>query len=135
MTARVTPTEVRTLTGEPVSTAMDLPILLATTLVDEQLMGQGMSDATLKNLELLLAGHFALITVENGPLAKKAIDVATEGYHNVYKAGFLSTRFGQQAVVLDTTGKLAEMSDRAQNPNKRNAEFFVVTPNSTSTSW
>jgi hypothetical protein len=135
MAARVINTEVWALTREPTTTDVDLPILLATTLVDEQLVGQGMTAATLKNIELLLAGHFTLITTENGPLAKKMIDVAAEGYHNVYKAGFLSTRFGQQAVVLDTSGKLAEMSDRAQNPNKRNAEFLVVTSNNTDPLW
>jgi hypothetical protein len=111
-------------------------MLLATTLVDEQLMSLGASAATLKNIELLLAGHFVLVTVENGPLAKKSIDVASEGYHDVYKAGFLSTRFGQQAVALDMSGTLAEMSSRAEKPNVRKAEFFVVgTPSDMGTKW
>ena len=127
MTARVTATEVRTITGEPVSTAVDLPMLIATTLVDDNLASSGQSVAALKNIELMLAAHFTLLTVENGPLAKKTIGGDTsEGYHQVYKGGLLSTRFGQQAVAMDTSGVLAELSDRAENPSRKTALFSVV---------
>lgn len=108
-------------------------MLIATTLVDENvvpsapLTGTGtISNATLKFIELMLAAHFTLLTVENGPLAKKMVGDASEGYHHVYKGGFLSTRFGQQAVAMDPTGILAQLSDKSENPGRKSALFTVV---------
>jgi len=121
--------------GEPVSTSVDAQIAIATTLVDDNLVGQGLSEAALKNIELFLSAHFTLLTVENGPLAKKMIGEASEGYHNVYKGGLLSTRFGQQAVMIDTSGVLAELSDRSENPGRKTATLEVVGTTPTTTSW
>lgn len=124
--ARVAAEEVRVIIGEPVSTPVDAQISIATTLVDDNLVGQGLSDPALKSIELFLAAHFVLLTLENGPLAKKMVGAANEGYHNVYKGGLLSTRFGQQAVLIDTSGILAELSDRSENPARKTALFEVV---------
>lgn len=133
--ARVTANEVRAIMGEPVATSVDAQIAIATTLVDDNLVGQGLSDAALKNIELFLSAHFTLLTIENGPLAKKMIGEASEGYHNVYKGGLLSTRFGQQAVMIDTSGILAALSDRSENPGRKTATFEVVGTTPTTTSW
>lgn len=133
--ARVLAAAVQALIAGADSVGYDAAIAVATTLVDDNLLGKGLSTAALTNIELYLAGHFALLSTENGPLAKKAIESAQEGYHNVYKGGFLSTRFGQTACVMDTTGTLSEMSDRAENPQRRSAEFFVVTSTRTPTTW
>lgn len=132
--ARVTATEVRAIMGEPDSAIVDPHISVATVLVDDTLLDQGLSDPTLKNIELYLSAHFALLTLENGPLAKKMVGEANEGYHNVYKGGLASTRFGQQALLLDSTGLLAELSDRAENPQRKTAQFEVVGTPPTS-SW
>lgn len=128
MVARVTESEVRLLTQEPATTDVSLAIMFANTVVDEELSAGGASAATLKNIELLLAAHFVLIQQENGPLAKKMVGEANEGYHDVYKAGFLSTRFGQQAVALDTTNRLSELTSQAENSNRRTALFNVIGP-------
>lgn len=105
-------------------------------MVDENLVGKGLSEVTLTHIELYLAAHFALLSLENGPLAKKMVGEANEGYHNVYGKGLLATRFGQQAILFDTTGTLSEIANRAQNTNRRTALFEVVGNNpATDVQW
>lgn len=123
--ALVTDLEVIAITGEGLSTDCELQISVADTIVTENLSGQGLTPATLKNIELYLAAHFVLLTVENGPLAKKALGEGVEGYHNVYGPGLMSTRFGQMAILLDTTGILAGQAQAAAKP-KLTALFTVV---------
>ena len=124
--SRITDTELRALTQEPVATDCTIAMTTASAVMDGYLADSGMSEALLKAIELYLAGHYLLVSLENGPLAKKSVDFASEGYHDVYKGGLLSTRFGQQAVALDITGALAEMSARADNPNVKPALFGLV---------
>lgn len=129
--ARVAQAEVRDIAGLPdtASAAIVAAIPVASTLVTENLVGQGLSVDTLRSIELFLAAHFATLAWEKGPLAAVQIGEATERYHDIYKAGFSSTRFGQQALLLDKTGILSDMSANASSPMRR-AEFTVIgTPN------
>jgi hypothetical protein len=105
--------------------AAQAAIPVAATLVTENLAGEGLSEATLRSIELYLAAHFTTLAWEKGPLAAVQIGEATERYHDIYKAGFSSTRFGQQALLLDTTGILSDMSANAASPMRR-AEFTVI---------
>lgn len=125
--ARVGQAEVRSIAGLPdqAAPAIITAIPVASTLVTENLVGQGMTDATLKNIELFLAAHFATLSWEKGPLAAVQVGEATERYHDIYKAGFSSTRFGQQALLLDRSGILSDMSANATSPMRR-AEFTVI---------
>ncbi len=123
--ARVTSTVVQGILGEPLTTNVDFAISVATLLVDENLVGVGLSDAALVNIEGYLAAHFQLLTMENGPLARKTIGETSEYYHDVYKAGFGSTRFGQAAMMLDTSGTLSQLAALAEKPMKQ-ALFTVV---------
>lgn len=123
--ARVAATEVKAIAGLPeeAGTAITAAISVAATLVNENITT--LSEATLRSIELFLAAHFATLSWEKGPLASVRIGEAQERYHDIYKGGLAATRFGQQAILLDTTGKLGEMSKSADSPMRR-AEFSVV---------
>lgn len=127
MAARVTTAEVLEITqydttaGGVVATC----ILAANAMVDDQLLGSGHSETMLKYIELFLASHFSVLSIEKGPLASQTVGDATERYHDIYKAGLGATRFGQQAMLLDTTGTLAGSSASAENPQLK-ALFTVV---------
>jgi len=124
--ARVFNEQVLKVTGDPSSVDAEPAIAVANLLVDELLGGQSLTEARLTQIELYLSAHFVSISQRDGPLAAQVLGEATERYFNIYGAGFSSTRFGQQAMILDTSGILAEESSRAQNPGKKDAEFQVI---------
>jgi hypothetical protein len=110
------------------NSAIDAAIAVATVMVDEILVGEGLSANTLKNSELYLASHFATLSAEKGPLAAVSVGEATERYHDIYKEGLNATRFGQQAMVIDPTGKLSAASARATKPMLQALFTVVGTP-------
>ena len=95
-------------------TLLDTFIQTADLLVTEELGSRGLSTNRLTQIELYLAAHFATVTYERGGLQSQRIGF--QGPEDVYKAldkddkGFMSTRFGQQAVSLDSSGRLAALS-------------------------
>lgn len=95
-------------------------------IVNESLLDQGLSEARLKMIALYLAAHFATISEERGALSASTMGESAERFHNVYKEGFKSTRFGQQALALDPTGILAELNFNAENSAKLDALFTVI---------
>jgi hypothetical protein len=123
--SRVTSAEVAAIASLPNEASQTIisAMQVASTLVAENLTG--LSEATLKSIELFLAAHFSTLSWEKGPLAAITIGEATERYHDIYSGGLSATRFGQQAIMLDTTGALSEMSANAAKPMRR-AEFEVV---------
>lgn len=126
---RVTQSEVRSMSGLDVSqsAAVEAAIPVASTLVDEQLASKGLTESTMKSVELLLSCHFALLSAEDGPKSSVRIGEASERYHDIYGPGFKATRFGQQAMVLDTSGTLSALSAKAEKTS-RHAQFRVVDP-------
>lgn len=91
-------------------------------LVDEELGASGLSEDRLKYIELNLAAHFAALAVERGGFTYQKIGNSEEGYAtDRTQVRFSSTRFGQSAVAMDSTGNLQRMD----NP-KGTAEFRVV---------
>jgi hypothetical protein len=127
---RVSQEEVRNFTGYPSTDDASQAIAIASLIVDENLVsGVTLTDATRKQIELLLSCHFMAVSKEKGPLAAESIggnSGASERYHNIYAAGLRSTKFGVQAILLDTSGTLALMTDKVENPNRRKALFTVV---------
>ena len=127
MAERVIDEEVRKVLGD-VNYDTQMGIETAHILVDEQLLGKGLSAPMLRQIELYLAAHFASIMYTDGTLATQEVGEARERYHNIYKQGLQSTRYGQQAILLDTTGTLADLSAATESPRLR-AEFQVVGAN------
>lgn len=128
MAARVTRSEIITMAQLDASlgTVADVAKSIATVIVDERVAVLGVhSENALRNIELFLACHFATLSAEKGPKASETIGEATERFHDIYGAGLNATRFGQQAILLDTTGTLGSMSAQAIKP-QLTALFTVV---------
>lgn len=117
--ARVTSSEVKGL----IATKFDVDPFIATAnlLIDEILVGQSMSDERLKTIELWLAAHFVAVAEERGALMGSSKGDSEETYKIVVGTGLNMTRFGQQALSLDTTGLLAE-----KTTTLKPAQFRVV---------
>lgn len=131
MTIRSTPAEISVISGysaETHSSVLDAAIKAGSILVDNNLVGQGLSDDMLKLIEQYLAAHFTDLSVLKGPLAGQVLGQTSEKYHDIYSAGLNSTRFGQQAVLFDTTGILSAMSARAVRPALRALFTVIGTP-------
>lgn len=108
MAVRVTEAEVKALIDTERS--MTPFIESATLMVDETLTDKGLSTGRLKQIELYLAAHFCAITEEKGGLIVSKVGDAVERYTEEYGQGLALTRFGQQAILLDTSGTLGVAS-------------------------
>lgn len=117
-------------TDEAVNVLMDsenesytVHIATATLLVDEELVGSGLSAGRLTQIEMYLAAHFATLAKEKGGLVRTSAGESAETYHDINSRfqGLTSTRFGQQAIALDPTGILV-----SQGSGGMKAEFRVV---------
>lgn len=88
----------------------------ANLVVTEDLAGKGLSTARLTQIELYLAAHFALNLTERGGLVSSRQLDSQDNYTsfsplgNSGIGGLKLTRYGQQALVLDTSGTLQRMS-------------------------
>ena len=96
-------------------------ITTAELIVSEDLSGQGYSAGRLDQITLYLAAHFVAITEERGNLTKHTKGDASEEYAMELGSGLRLTRYGQQAMDLDTSGVL-----KAQASKALKAEFRVI---------
>jgi hypothetical protein len=113
MTTRASDSDVRSLVDMAADRSTTLYLTIANTVVNEQLAVTNLSEATLTAIEQFLAAHFAVLGEERGGLSSSGIGNRTkEDYmkNPAYGAGFTSTRWGLQAIALDTTGTLMKMS-------------------------
>lgn len=116
MSARVTSEEVRQLFPElDEDASLTLFISVATNLVDDVL-----ADVTpelgvnrLHDIELFLAAHYAAISYLR--VSQEGVSTATESVQYALGLNFNVTMFGQQALVLDTSGELAKLQKRTKN--------------------
>jgi hypothetical protein len=120
---RSTDTDVRAYVDVP-SDVLTTPYISAASVVaDAYLSGSGLSEPILTQIEIFLAAHFATLAVERGGLTREQQGQSSESYQMVStrQTGLASTRFGQQALALDSTGTLA-----AVGSTKLRALFTVV---------
>lgn len=96
-------------------------IITANIYVDEHLIASGLSDSMLERIELYLAAHYVALTEEGGGLTRDKLGDADTSFANVYDQGLKSTRFGQMALTLDSTGILAGVATTSLK-----AEFRVI---------
>lgn len=123
MAIRTTMDNVVALVKVPADTDVSPFIESASLIVDEELQNQGLSDARLELIERYLAAHFVALAVEGGALIKTSAGLASDTYADIYGKGFHSTRFGQQALAFDPTGKISKLSLSSE---KLTAEFRVI---------
>lgn len=110
MAARVTDTEVKEIITVPTSVDLTTFINLANLVVNEQLVGQGLTDDMLTKIELWLSAHYAAQRYERGGLTSNKLGDSSAKYKEPIGSGLSSTRYGEQAVALDTTGLLATLN-------------------------
>jgi len=113
---------------ELITTTLEDDVILSSMIdtaniyVDEHLLDAGYSEAILAKIELYLSAHFVAITEEAGaPTLSKVGDATDEWATDWFGPGFQSTRFGQAALTLDSSGILAEVGSA-----KLKAQFRVV---------
>jgi len=107
MAARVTATEVKAIIETSESDSAIAPqIAIATLLVDEIAAADStVLAARLKEIERWVAAHFIASSLD--PRAKsEGVKGITETIEGSFGMGFEMTRYGQQALILDSTGTL-----------------------------
>lgn len=111
--ARVTSNEVKELIAT--SETITAQINAANVLVTEKVAPAGTITADhLKEIERWLAAHFVATSIERQAGKEKIGDTAVEyvGFNNAGLQGLGLTSYGQQALLLDTTGTLAALGKR-----------------------
>ncbi len=88
-------------------------IATASLYVDTHLTDVGHSDSILERIELYLAAHITALTEERGGLKGGKTGDASEFLADVFHEGFRSTRYGQLAIALDTSGTLVRLGSSA----------------------
>ena len=119
--ARITDSDVRELVDVDEATDIDWAVEAAEDVVTTHLASVGHSDSILSRITLFMAAHFVALASERGGLIRESTGVASANYANIYGEGLRSTRWGQQALALDSTGTLANVTQ-----TRPRAEFRVV---------
>lgn len=104
MAYRVTDTEVKKIIDTTITTT---PFIRSANLVvTDRLVGQGLSTDMLKEIELWLAAHF--VAIRDKQFVKRKIGDAEDTYQvGKLGEGLKATEFGQQVILLDSTGILS----------------------------
>ncbi len=128
MSIRVTAQEVQHLVTDVGIDDLDLKLFIemANLIVEEDLVPATptLSAARLTKIELMLAAHYVVVSDEKGSLTSQTTGEATESYHRKTFEGLKMTRWGQQAIVLDITGTLADMA--VSGGAKLKTQFRIV---------
>jgi len=122
MALRVIPSEVKEIITTEL-TDLDAFIAAANTIVEDNLVGKGLSTARLKEIERWLAAHFTAMKEDSARVVEEEVRESRNRYgentRGVLGEGLKLTRYGQQAMVLDTTGALIAL-------NSTPARFTVI---------
>lgn len=127
----ITPDDVRVIvpTTDASDETIQVHIDTAEVIVSENLAGSGLSTTRLDKIRVYLSAHFLTISEASGGgggmLKSTKTGEATDEYFSATEIGgygLAATAYGQQALVLDTTGSLANLT-KAPGPS---AEFRVV---------
>ena len=130
MAERVTVTDVRNVVR--LSTDMTDPIIsgciqTGNTITDSYLLDKDLDEGMLAQIELYLSAHFCSLRepqlYEEEWGGRDSIAKEKRAKPSVGK-GFYATWYGQQAMIMDTSGTLAEMSQ----DNKKQAGLEVFGP-------
>lgn len=123
---RVTEADLRALFPGREDLCFELAITTADALVDDIAASGSLPAGRDVTICRYLAAHLVQIVDQDGALAAQTVGQATERYHNIFGPGLRATVYGQHALMLDTTGYLAQMAAVAEDPLHRPAEFRVV---------
>ena len=121
--ARVTEAEVREIIDVDASLDLTPFITAANLLVTKVITDSSMTDEHLKEIERWLSAHFTAIRDQRSATEQAGAGGATAQISYQYKLGLnlQVTLYGQQALLLDTSGALAGLND-----NKGKSAFGMV---------
>lgn len=112
----IQPSDVQAILPDEYATAnVTAFITTAQLLFDEELSGKGLSADREKQIVIYLAAHFAILKLERGGLARGRLGEAEETYKQPsdFDQGLKGTRYGQGAMLLDSSGTLAALGTTA----------------------
>lgn len=90
--------------------AMQPFLATALAFTDARLAGKGLSDATMKEVQRYFCAHLLFVT-DAGPHDSIRIEDVSERFtRNAFQPGLLDSRFGRTAVMLDSSGTLAALT-------------------------
>lgn len=123
MAARNTQAEVRAIAEFEDSLTLTPFINLANRFTDSVCTDSSLTEAQLKDIELYLSAHFASLREQR--IASEKAGPVSASYQ--YKVGYRldATMFGQQAILLDTSGALAELN---RKKGRRTARINGIEP-------
>jgi hypothetical protein len=116
LVGRVTSEEVLEVIKETIpNTVTDVSafILVATNMIDKIIVEEypdEFTDAYLKEMERWLAAHFVAIRYQTR--AEETLDKGKDVYQYKIALGLQNTMWGQQVLVMDTTGSFAKLNEQ-----------------------
>jgi hypothetical protein len=123
---RVTDAEVKVIASSDIPASLDTApfIAIANLDVTELLGGAGLSVDRLKNVELYLSAHYALIKTKF--VTGEAAGPVNQSFQATADLGLSLTHYGQMAMTLDTSGILS---------SRNKATFTAGTSSSVTFGW
>ena len=119
MPFRVTEDEVRKIIDTSIDDAsISMFIDTANVLINEKLLGSGLSEQLLAKIELYLTAHF--ITLRDKVLKREEMGESENQYYGNVGMGLESSSYGQNVLVLDSSNIL-------RDANKPIARWKVLT--------
>jgi len=110
--ARTTPDLVKAIIDVPRGRDVTPFIGFATALVDDQCLLSGYDDTRLEQIERYLAAHFLSLSFNRTVRSNAVSGAADQGFDPVETDYDLrNTVYGQQAILLDTAGNLAALTN------------------------
>jgi hypothetical protein len=120
MANRATEAEVKEILDTNLEETEITPFLnAANTVVTDVLMDEEYSDDLLKTIETWLAAHF--VAIRDPRISKEKVGDGDATYHGKSGLGLNHTPYGQQVMLMDHHGKLAEITS-----SKGPAEVKVI---------
>ena len=116
-TYRCTAAEVYTACGQPSTIDASLAQESANAITNSLPTSSAMTTELLRLVELYLSCHFLMLQTQPGPLQEDKVGEALQRYHPIFSKGLSATVYGQQAMMLDSTGTLAAMTSNVIKPN------------------
>lgn len=110
--ARITPSELQEIIQTTLNVVELGPFIqAANVLVTAKLGSSGLDDALLKEIERWVAAHFLAARVPQ--VKSESVGGASATYQVNTKDGLGSTVYGERALMLDVTGALARLGQKA----------------------
>jgi hypothetical protein len=111
-TTAIAVTGVRSIDVDDLETALAPAIETASALVDDHCTSGSLSDARLELIERWLAAHFWTLHNEARLTLSETVGPITETYFGKVGFALSLTPYGQQAMLLDKTGGLAQWNSQ-----------------------